>query len=133
MNIREWIYVDDHIDALIHLSKNGTIGESYCIGSGEELENIKIVKKICQIYDKLNDNKGSERLIIYTEDRKGHDYRYSIDSKKLISTVGGFLDCKRYLSSGIILLYLKGKVLIKVLNLFTSPYFSLIGNRGNSQ
>ena len=86
MNIREWIYVDDHIDALIHLSKNGTIGESYCIGSGEELENIKIVKKICQIYDKLNDNKGSERLIIYTEDRKGHDYRYSIDSKKLIST-----------------------------------------------
>ena len=82
-NVREWIYVNDHVEALIHLSKKGNIGESYCIGSAEEHSNIKIVKKICQIFDELTNNKDSERFISFIEDRKGHDFRYALDSKKI--------------------------------------------------
>ena len=85
-NIREWIHVEDHVDGLIHLSKNGKIGESYCIGSGEEHSNIDIVKIICEIYDKLNNTKDSNRLISFVEDRKGHDYRYALNSSKIIKS-----------------------------------------------
>ena len=55
-----------------------------------------------------------------------------VSSKNLIFTTGGFFDCTRYLSSGVMLSNFKGRVFIKVLNLFISPYFSLIGNLGNS-
>ena len=85
-NIREWINVDDHNDALIHLSKNGKIGEEYCIGSGEEYKNIDIVKKICRIYNELNHTDDSESYISFVKDRKGHDFRYAIDSSKIISS-----------------------------------------------
>ena len=85
-NIREWIHVEDHIDGLLHLSKNGKVGESYCIGSGEEYSNIDIVKTICKIYDELNGTKDSEKLISFVEDRKGHDYRYALNSSKIIKS-----------------------------------------------
>ena len=85
-NIREWIHVEDHVDGLIHLSKNGKVGESYCIGSGEEYSNIDIVKNICKIYDELNGTKDSEKLISFVEDRKGHDYRYALNSGKIIKS-----------------------------------------------
>ena len=85
-NIREWIHVEDHIDGLIHLSKKGELGESYCIGSGEEYSNIDIVKIICKIYDELNDTKDSHKLISFVEDRKGHDYRYALNSNKIIKS-----------------------------------------------
>ncbi len=85
-NLREWIHVEDHIDGLIHLSKNGKIGESYCIGSGEEYSNIEIVKTICNTYDLLNNSKDSDRLISFVEDRKGHDYRYALNSNKIINS-----------------------------------------------
>jgi len=82
-NIREWINVTDHVDALIHLSKYGKLGESYCIGSNEEYSNVDIVKTICKIYDELNSTKDSYKLISFVNDRKGHDYRYALDSKKI--------------------------------------------------
>ena len=85
-NVREWIYVKDHVDALIHLLKNGKIGESYCIGSNCEFSNIQIVKKICKIFDNLTNNINSENLISYVEDRKGHDFRYALDSSKIKNT-----------------------------------------------
>ena len=85
-NIREWIHVEDHVDGLIHLSKNGKVGESYCIGSGEEYSNIDIVKIICKIFDELTNNKDSENLISFVDDRKGHDFRYAINSNKLQKT-----------------------------------------------
>ena len=81
-NIREWISVEDHVDALIFLINNGNIGESYCIGSGEELSNIELANKLCFIYDKIT-NKNSNSLISYIKDRKGHDFRYAVDSSKI--------------------------------------------------
>ena len=82
-NIREWISVEDHVDALIFLINNGNIGESYCIGSGEELSNIELVNKLCFIYDKITNKKNSNSLISYIKDRKGHDFRYAVDSSKI--------------------------------------------------
>jgi len=85
-NIREWIHVMDHVDGLIHLSKYGNVGESYCIGSGEEYSNIGIVNTICNIFDKLNGTKESEKLISFVKDRKGHDFRYALNSSKIIKS-----------------------------------------------
>ena len=82
-NIREWISVEDHVDALIFLINNGNIGESYCIGSGEELSNIELANKLCFIYDKITNKKNSNSLISYIKDRKGHDFRYAVDSSKI--------------------------------------------------
>ncbi len=85
-NVRDWIYVDDHISAINFLLKNGNIGESYCIGSNNELSNIDIVKKICLVSDKiLNKKSSSFNLVKYIKDRPGHDLRYSINSKKINS------------------------------------------------
>ena len=82
-NIREWIYVKDHVNGLIYISRKGEIGESYCIGSSVEFTNIELVIKICQIYDKLNNSNGSDNLISFVNDRKGHDFRYALNSKKI--------------------------------------------------
>ena len=83
-NVRDWIYVNDHISAINFLISNGKIGQSYCIGSNNELSNIELINKICFIYDKLLDkNSSSNRLISFVKDRPGHDLRYSINSKKL--------------------------------------------------
>tara|TARA_B100001989_G_C24549207_1_gene473099 strand:+ start:1483 stop:2457 length:975 start_codon:yes stop_codon:yes gene_type:complete len=82
-NIREWISVEDHVDALIFLINNGNIGESYCIGSGDELSNIELANKLCFIYDKITNKKNSNSLISYIKDRKGHDFRYAVDSSKI--------------------------------------------------
>ncbi len=85
-NIRDWIYVDDHISAINFLINNGKIGESYCIGSNNELSNIKLIEKICSLYDKLlNKKSSSNELISFVKDRPGHDLRYSINSKKINS------------------------------------------------
>ena len=84
LNVRDWIHVDDHISAINLLIKKGVIGESYCIGSNNELSNIKLIKKICKISDKLlNKDSNSFDLVEFVEDRLGHDIRYSIDSNKL--------------------------------------------------
>ena len=85
-NIREWIYVEDHVNALLHLSKNGQIGESYCVGSDNEFSNIDLVKKICKIFDELTESQDSQDLISFVKDRKGHDFRYAVNSNKIQMT-----------------------------------------------
>jgi len=86
LNIRDWIFVEDHISAIKFLIKNHSVGETYCIGSNNELSNIDLVKKICKISDKiLKNNTPSDNLIKYVNDRPGHDLRYAINSKKINS------------------------------------------------
>ena len=90
-NIRDWLYVDDHCDAIKKVIAKGQIGETYLIGGNNEIENIEIVKKICSIFDELNPrNNGDsyEALIKYVEDRPGHDFRYAIDNKKIHNELG---------------------------------------------
>ena len=76
-NIRDWIYVDDHCDAILSCLLNGKSGQSYNMSANNEIDNITIVKKILQIMNK------SEDLINFVEDRPGHDFRYSMSSKKI--------------------------------------------------
>ena len=76
-NIRDWIFVEDHCNAVNMALLKGNSGESYNISANNEIDNITIVKKILEIMDKPND------LIEFVEDRPGHDFRYSMDSKKI--------------------------------------------------
>ena len=83
-NIRDWIYVDDHCDAVEKVLFNGKKGDSYNISTNNELDNLTIVKKILSIMNKPND------LIEFVEDRPGHDFRYSMTSEKISEE----LECK---------------------------------------
>jgi len=76
-NIRDWIHVNDHCNAIIDVLHKGKTGESYNISANNEIDNITIVKKILSLMDK------SEELIEFVEDRPGHDFRYSLDSSKI--------------------------------------------------
>tara|TARA_B100000676_G_scaffold302097_1_gene350286 strand:- start:69 stop:1058 length:990 start_codon:yes stop_codon:yes gene_type:complete len=80
-NIRDWIFVDDHCDAIDLVLKNGKSGESYNISADNELDNLTVIKKILDIMNK------SEDLIDFVEDRPGHDLRYSMDSNKIIKNL----------------------------------------------
>ena len=83
-NIREWIYVKEHTQSLVELSKIGNIGETYNIGSGYEIDNISLVNKICNYFDKQFPKKTSyHNLKKFIKDRPGHDFRYSVNSNKL--------------------------------------------------
>ena len=83
-NIRDWLHVDDHINALLKISMRGKIGESYNIGGGRELSNLSIVKKICKIMDRLRPaGKKYENNIAFIKDRLGHDFRYAINYTKI--------------------------------------------------
>jgi len=76
-NIRDWIYVDDHCDAVERVLFDGKAGESYNVSANNEIDNITIVKKILNIMGKPDD------LIEFVEDRPGHDFRYSMSSKRI--------------------------------------------------
>lgn len=82
-NVREWIYVKDHCDALIKIAQDGVIGENYNIGSGTVLNNIQIVKKIISIFKKINNNQKIKSKIHFVKDRPGHDLRYCLNSSKI--------------------------------------------------
>ena len=83
-NIRDWIYVEDHIDALLNIILNGKTGESYCIGGGTQKTNEEIVEIICGLLDIVNSfNSPHIRLKTYVNDRPGHDRRYAIDNEKI--------------------------------------------------
>jgi len=81
-NIRDWIYVDDHCDAVLLTLLNGKSGESYNISANNEIDNLTVVRKILEIMNKPED------LINFVEDRPGHDFRYSMDSKKISDELG---------------------------------------------
>lgn len=91
--VRDWLYVDDHARALIHVALNGEIGETYNIGGHNEMQNIEVVKTVCSILDDLmpSQHRGIgryEQLIAYVTDRAGHDVRYAIDASKIASELG---------------------------------------------
>ena len=88
-NIREWIHVKDHVRILEKILKISKPGEVYNIGSGFEIDNLKLANIIIKIVnDKLNNNISTSKLIEFVKNRKGHDFRYSINSKKITKIVG---------------------------------------------
>jgi len=82
-NIRDWIHVDDHVKGLIQVSISGVIGETYCLGGNNEINNFDLANMICEKIDKiLKKDITTKDLIKLTEDRPGHDKRYAINSNK---------------------------------------------------
>jgi dTDP-glucose 4,6-dehydratase len=88
-NVRDWLYVQDHVDAIDMIFHKGKVGETYCIGGRNELNNLRLVRMICDKIDNLKQwEQNSQDLITFVEDRKGHDFRYSIDSTKVKEQIG---------------------------------------------
>lgn len=84
-NIRDWLYVEDHADALLLVAASGQIGRSYNIGGNNERSNLQLVQTICSILDRLRPQAGRSHadLITFVADRPGHDGRYAIDSSRI--------------------------------------------------
>ena len=90
-NVRDWIHVDDHNQAVDLILEKGKIGETYCIGGNNELDNNQVVNKICEILDKINpksDKSSYKNQINYIKYRAGHDRRYAIDGRKIENELG---------------------------------------------
>jgi dTDP-glucose 4,6-dehydratase len=91
LNIRDWLYVEDHCDALAVVLKKGKLGETYNIGGHNEKKNIEIVNIICAVLDEMrprSNGKSYHDLITFVEDRPGHDLRYAIDAGKIQRELG---------------------------------------------
>lgn len=88
LNVRDWLYVEDHCKAIDMVINNGKIGEVYNVGGHNEKTNLEIVNNIIDYLNKNVDNKITSELINYVEDRKGHDRRYAIDSTKIMNLLG---------------------------------------------
>ena len=85
-NVRDWLHVDDHAEALLLAAEQGAVGRSYNIGGHNEYTNIDVVKTICRLVDELAPDASigpRERLIRFVADRPGHDARYAIDAAKI--------------------------------------------------
>jgi dTDP-glucose 4,6-dehydratase len=88
-NVRDWLHVQDHCEAIDLVFAKGKQGETYNIGGHNEMTNIDIVHLICAFTDKHHGReKSSKELITYVEDRKGHDWRYAIDASKIAKELG---------------------------------------------
>ena len=89
-NIRDWLYVEDHVAAIDLIFNKGKVGETYNIGGNNELRNIQIVNQLIAIVDSLlgRPEGYSKKLITFVPDRLGHDYRYAIDSSKIEKELG---------------------------------------------
>ena len=90
-NIRDWLYVDDHANALCKILFEGKKGESYNVGGNAEVSNLDVVRNICRLLDELSPKLGIlkyEEQIDFVADRPGHDYRYAIDSTKIRNELG---------------------------------------------
>jgi len=90
LNQRDWLYVDDHAQALVAVLERGVPGQTYAIGAGQPKRNIDVVRTICALLDEtLPDPAGPrERLITFVRDRPGHDFRYEIDASFARSALG---------------------------------------------
>ncbi len=90
-NVRDWLFVEDHCDAIYSVLSSGKLGETYNIGGNNEIQNIDIVKIICEKMDEYSPRKQGgnyEELITYVTDRPGHDFRYAIDASKISNELG---------------------------------------------
>lgn len=90
LNVRDWLFVEDHARAIDAVVRRGAIGETYCIGGCNEWRNIDIVRLVCRTLDAQRpDPAGAyERLITFVQDRPGHDHRYAIDASRLKDELG---------------------------------------------
>ncbi len=114
-NSREWIYVNDHCEALYKIYKKGKTGESYNVGSNTNVKNIYMVKNILNIFEKKGYKIGKKVKIKFVKDRPGHDFRYALNSKKirkeinwksktkldqgLLKTVNWYIDNSKFINS----------------------------------
>ena len=90
-NIRDWLFVEDHCEAIHKVLTKGKIGETYNIGGNNEIKNIEVVETICSVMDQLlpkADGRSYSGLISFVPDRPGHDLRYAIDSTKIKKELG---------------------------------------------
>lgn len=89
-NVRDWLYVVDHANAIDQIYHDGKLGETYNVGGFNEWKNIELIKVICKVMDgELGRDKGtSEQLITYVTNRAGHDMRYAIDATKIMTELG---------------------------------------------
>ena len=89
VNVRDWLYVEDHADALLTVLERGVVGRGYNVGGANEARNIDIVRTICAILDRLRpEGAPHDRLITFVEDRPGHDLRYAIDATRIREELG---------------------------------------------
>ena len=90
LNVRDWLYVEDHARALVLVAEQGVLGETYKIGGKNERTNLHIVETICDHLDRLSPREGQPRraLITFVRDRPGHDRRYAIDATKIETELG---------------------------------------------
>ncbi len=114
-NSREWIYVEDHCEALFKIFKKGKIGESYNVGSNKNMKNLDLIKSLLRIMKKKGIRIGNKVKIKFVKDRPGHDFRYALNSKKILRkikwksktnineglslTIDWYLENKKFLSS----------------------------------
>ena len=90
-NVRDWLFVNDHVEALLKVAAEGKIGETYNIGGHNEMQNIEIVRLICSLLDEKIEKPAvdnHESLISFVQDRPGHDFRYAIDASKIDRELG---------------------------------------------
>ena len=90
-NVRDWLYVDDHVRALLRVLADGKVGETYTIGGHNEQRNITVVHLLCDLLDELQpspDGPSYRELITFVTDRPGHDHRYAIDASKIQRVLG---------------------------------------------
>ena len=90
-NVRDWLFVDDHADALYLILTRGRVGQSYNVGGDCELSNIEVVLSLCRVLDALRPHDPvlpHEKLITHVSDRPGHDFRYAIDASKIRDELG---------------------------------------------
>jgi len=88
-NVRDWLFVEDHVRALLLVLERGRIGEEYNIGGNNEKKNIDVVRELCALLDELAPaRRPHEKLVTYVQDRPGHDARYAIDAGKIRRELG---------------------------------------------
>ncbi|HET8667302.1 MAG TPA: dTDP-glucose 4,6-dehydratase [Terriglobales bacterium] len=91
LNVRDWLYVKDHCDAIRQVLANGRVGETYNIGGNSEQTNVAVVHGICDLLDELQPScavPGYRSLITFVQDRPGHDRRYAVDTTKIANELG---------------------------------------------
>jgi dTDP-glucose 4,6-dehydratase len=81
LNIRDWIYVKDHVNAIICVMQDGIVGKQYLIGGNNEISNIQLIHLIVSVYETITKQKVDWEWFEYVTDRKGHDFRYAVDTK----------------------------------------------------
>ncbi len=88
-NVRDWLFVDDHVRALVRVLEAGTPGETYNVGGHNEWTNLDVVRAVCAVMDRLRpEGAPHDRLITFVQDRPGHDLRYAIDASKIARELG---------------------------------------------